>query len=1054
MPNFQYYQGEEKPTPQRETQTATPAAPPNALQFFDDAQAGAQAWSGVVDVAMEAGSVAVDIYSKLGEAEHQNKADAFYLEYTQQIGQLKDNINSGQAESNIHDLDDVQGVTSYYQDEESKIYGDLSKKFNKDNYKRRDSLMKDRKTPSYLGAMSNIRQNKISQISQNSKDGFDIYLKASTRENTDAVIKTIKAEYEAGKFNLTDFIKEIEALKKEYNNGKGEMTLQSYNEKMAEYKKIVDNFDSNVAIAEEAKDIQKEIYVKTELEAKKRYHSGILSEEQYKDIHNEVARNVQGTAAYQIAVDDYTMFLDILENKPDTFGMADQKYLLQLKSGALKRKEIDENNTAKKANYEDYGKFLRDYNLAWDSIPDLEALDKKLDERTVVEGKKKYTNYPKWTDEYAEKQRGTARLGLKRRIDALKKAKAAGADKGASKTELNASLDNLMKSIEGPDKELPEWKYNIDLTYKKEPLLGEMLTARKDMLYKAGGLYKQLRMGAISHADVKQSLTDIEPQDSTSPTYGSAHTAWKYVDTLVKKYDANKRENFVSVTRAEMNNEEDRNLESIQNTGDAIKALRADSFDQDGLVSNGLIYYDKKIPLQTFKRDKNLQVLSPLRIVSPRHSRLLSLVPHEQRKALVKELYPGYEAMAFKDLQRDGVHLPWHAFSEDLTTKARKIRVQSEKDAVVPQTLPNGLNYLNASKAFMEVIGSGIETSYVRGIEKDAFMKYISQMKDVGDKRDYEELAEEFYEGIVLVRMPNHRGDHLQKHIWMGEKEISRELGDFMWRDNTDDLAGGVMSMLLKFSKEDLADDELFVMGTKDLSPAYLVKLTEDEINQYPKIREIAVDLKNRIFQANSVSNNSNDPVFTIVRSPNGEDFNLAIKNHPIGGIFRVGRKDVNGNMKVVTYKKEQFFEHASFYMQRLQAQKLTWGPQSFTGSLINQAENPMNQFSDDINTDDLLEELKKTDNSSIHGKALHRVLRKIEEEIELDPGMKNRSKYRDGKATIKSLAEKILGRGADDKGPKLQPQEKDFLLHVKEFLSNPLAKTEDLMDSQSRLGF
>ena len=128
MAEFQYYQAEEKVNPQQETQAATPAAPPNALQFFDDAQAGAQAWTGVADVAMEAGSVAVDIMSKLGEAEHQNKADAFYLEYSQEVQKLRDNINSGQAKSKIHDLDDVKGVTSYYQDEETKIYTDLSQK--------------------------------------------------------------------------------------------------------------------------------------------------------------------------------------------------------------------------------------------------------------------------------------------------------------------------------------------------------------------------------------------------------------------------------------------------------------------------------------------------------------------------------------------------------------------------------------------------------------------------------------------------------------------------------------------------------------------------------------------------------------------------------------------------------------------------------------------------------------------------------------------------------------------------------------------------------------
>ena len=106
MARFQYYKAEEKPTPQQETQAATPAPPPNALQFFDDQTAPQQAWTGAIDVAMEAGSVAVDIASKLKEAEDQNKADEFFVDYTQQVSELRENINQNRVKSNRHDMDD------------------------------------------------------------------------------------------------------------------------------------------------------------------------------------------------------------------------------------------------------------------------------------------------------------------------------------------------------------------------------------------------------------------------------------------------------------------------------------------------------------------------------------------------------------------------------------------------------------------------------------------------------------------------------------------------------------------------------------------------------------------------------------------------------------------------------------------------------------------------------------------------------------------------------------------------------------------------------------
>ena len=190
MAEFQYYSGEETAQGPKSTQTGAPAPPPNALQFFDDQTAGSQAWSNAIDTVMEAGTVAVDIATKLKEAEHQNQADAFFLDYTQKVQGLRDNIKSGQAKSNQFDLQDINGVSDYYRLEEDKLYKDLSQKYNKQNYKRRDSIMRDRKAEPFLSSLSSVRRQKIQEISRRNAESFNTYMQAQTRE-------LIEVEYKA-----------------------------------------------------------------------------------------------------------------------------------------------------------------------------------------------------------------------------------------------------------------------------------------------------------------------------------------------------------------------------------------------------------------------------------------------------------------------------------------------------------------------------------------------------------------------------------------------------------------------------------------------------------------------------------------------------------------------------------------------------------------------------------------------------------------------------------------------------------------------------------------
>jgi len=1005
MAEFQYYQAEEKVNPQQETQAATPAAPPNALQFFDDAQAGAQAWTGVADVAMEAGSVAVDIMSKLGEAEHQNKADAFYLEYSQEVQKLRDNINSGEAKSKIHDLDDVKGVTSYYQDEETKIYTDLSQKYNKDNYKRRDSLMRDRKAQTFLNSMSSVRQNKIQQISKNSADSFDIYLKASTQESAEAYLGGVVAKHKYR--DIEEQTQKLRNLDKQFEEGK--ISKEKYTEQLVKFREVVEEGENNENLANESDKVLEEIKIKTENEAKKRYYSGIISEAKYKDIHNEVARNVQGMSAYKLAYQDHGMFLEILEKNPEAFGMVDQKYLTQLKTGALKRQLADENDLKKKKSNEAEGKFWGEFADSMYEEEDLIALEAKL---------KNSENYADWDNETS---RNKARMSIKRGIKDL----TTGKDGTASKQAVRSAIDNMFQSAQKgqPLDPLPEWNYNIDVIYSKTPDVGELVKAEVKMAQKGLTIFKSVRMGSFGHAEGMQKLSELRPQDSESPTFGVRQQTWERVDGMMRRYDQDKREDFVRVTREEMGNKEDSNLQNVKGAQESAQALLDNTFDVEEVVRRGLTYNGNEGQIGRIRKDKNLQAMSNVSVVSKAQANLFRQIPWKQRNQLVRDIYGDYAVMAFKDLKRAGIHKSWNGYGQFLSPRAEMLHTAAETNQEVKGYIPPQ-DTINVTTAFMEKIGSGIETQMVRDEVKDLFTKYVSQQRSNGDLRSYSELADEFFEGIELVEMPNHSSDHLQKHVWMGRKEFA------MFGVDGEDFSDGAMSILLQFSKEDLDNDDLFIMGAQDVNPAHLIKLSDEELSFYPEVRQLVDDVFNKIVQANSVTNNRNNPVFTLVRSPDGERFNLALKNHPIGGIFRIGKSDAEGNLKVVEFTKEEIFEHASMYNQRAEGYRLLTGKVSGLGQALGMESNPLDQVSDDLSNKEIVTVLRaNTDNSTPRGKAMNSLLNKIEKDIEENPQSDETSSKKD----IEARVEKLI--------PNLKPNTKPiFWQKIKEWVADPMS--------------
>ena len=81
-------------------------------------------------------------------------------------------------------------------------------------------------------------------------------------------------------------------------------------------------------------------------------------------------------------------------------------------------------------------------------------------------------------------------------------------------------------------------------------------------------------------------------------------------------------------------------------------------------------------------------------------------------------------------------------------------------------------------------------------------------------------------------------------------------------------------------------------MGLDKLDPAHLVKMPPSVVEKYPKLKETIQKTYNDMIKANiKIGSNGERPIFTMVRSPDGQNWNLAMKQNPRGGIVRLGKK-------------------------------------------------------------------------------------------------------------------------------------------------------------------
>ena len=312
MANFDYfkppnYQGQQTARTPQSTKTEQATPPPNSLNFFDVNRYDAQAWSNVGKAIQNAGSVVSDVLVKLKESEHQNNADEFYLKYTEKVNSLRNELNSGQTTSDVYDLTDLEGRTNYFKMEEEKIYSSLSQEFNREGYKRRDSLMRDRKSTPYLNSMSSVRTNLIQKISEKNKTAWIAYQDAKSKEGMDL------------------YLNHFNALE-----------------------------DKNELLTKKTRGYLDAFFTSIDQEANKRRASGQLTQDQYENSKYSIRRRIQKNVASRMSYESPIKLLNLLIKKDnDFFGHLNPEDYTTNIVRALKNKLVFDNREKAKLQNEE-----------------------------------------------------------------------------------------------------------------------------------------------------------------------------------------------------------------------------------------------------------------------------------------------------------------------------------------------------------------------------------------------------------------------------------------------------------------------------------------------------------------------------------------------------------------------------------------------------------------------------------------------------------------------------------------------------------------------------
>ena len=888
MAEFQYYSGEETAQGPKSTQTGAPAPPPNALQFFDDQTAGSQAWSNAIDTVMEAGTVAVDIATKLKEAEHQNQADAFFLDYTQKVQGLRDNINSGQAKSNQFDLQDINGVSDYYRLEEDKLYKDLSQKYNKQNYKRRDSIMRDRKAEPFLSSLSSVRRQKIQEISRRNAESFNTYMQAQTRE-------LIEVEY---KNKLNSHALKIGHKKLKAMSARDPNVLTA----IADQKELL-------ASQEEIKGQIQDIVARTSQEAEKRYRAGTISKEDHDNLQKNIQKNVQTSVAYRLAYENPQVFLDLHEDpklQKEAFGFMDaQTYSVYWNAATDSTKAMQEKDQRKLSDNAKMGFYHEMFDLGY--VNDLDGLEKLRDK---LRNPDEYKNWKK-------EDRISAESTLLATINSVKSN--IGKGEGTTKTVITSAINDYVKAhLNGkPGESMPQSPrvaFDLGKTYTNKEelaLIEDTIKTYEQLLPK----FRRMRTPGSDYVAIEREMQQSRPK-TNEKHYDAKLQAWEKVHKAMKDYRGRKTSDAPAVIREELNQPEDPALNQLTDPNQIRQAILEKEFNGETIVKSQIAEKGYK-DVGSASADPNWVLGTNIKVLSNQDIGLFGKLinPKNAREEfgniqqILDQKYGNWSSVAMRDLLNAGVVKYWYFYSDSLTPDAYQAHVQSETEGVSLTKM--GVNQsMEQSRSIEEAgmlrFGSAIETKVARDAIMGGFKRYYGFLAsaDRENPPDPTSVANRYFNGIAIAEMPNHLPSHSQKHIWAPDDYLSSR------NANAETLSNGALSLLLKIREEGVDfESEFFVMGKNDIPASFFTKMSPENVKKYPKLAQKIKEFTKQKFQSGMVGLNPKDkPIFSIVRNPDGRTFALALKTWPHGGVYRIGEM-VDGHLKAVTYTLDELID-------------------------------------------------------------------------------------------------------------------------------------------------
>ena len=881
MPKFDYFRGEgykggQTSRTSQSVKTAQPAPPPNTLQFFDINRYDAQAWSNVGEQIQNAGSVVSDVLVKLKESEHQNSADEFYLQYTQKINGLKDTINSGQATSNEYDLNDITGRTDYFKVEEEKIFSSLSQEFNREGYKRRNSLMLDRKTRPFLDSMSSVRTTLIRQIAQKSKAAWKAYQEGRATEGVDFYLNYFRA-------------------------------LDAKDPLMM--KKAKKNIDM--------------LFESVDQEAKKRLASGQLAFDDYENTQFALKSDMQAVVAARMAFDMPEKFINAIDDKKtrtELFGQLSPQALARSMIASNRRLlsiTTDENN--KLAREEIHDVLLNNIipNVLSDDWVAMEQVIKDIKEGRLLKHVK-------------PDQRARMSLAYAQSVKAMK---------GRAKTTVRVEdVKNSIESrynlgLQDPSKisDAPQ----IDPETVEDPIRRQRF---RDMLKYSNKLLGVMTLAktGVTEGEVRQESDKFHPTkfmdtEGIHPdSFNDIKRLWERYTAEENRYFSKKNKDLIGVVTEESGFEINYDTGAFGNIQRSIEAFKRQPFNYEKVKADALSYKSREGI--TWASNKNLLLSSKFDVLSAKDLNLISKTLKSDnlqtnwplwRTALVERF--GEDAdLATRQLIETGILPIWGQYAHILSEGALQTHIKAMgQSANARDRMKPGVDTDFAQGVFHNKIGKAIQNDFTRKHMEDVYFRAIEHFTSTinqgtpASTAEMTNIADMMFNDFVVVKGPFEYEGSFQNSTWFAKNETqgldedelsyAMEIALFMMHPESGDTRN--LSEALKITEFDSSD--LLLQPAQFLSKHVLSRMNETELKNYQKLRQQFEDRFNDVMLG-SIGEHGNTTV-TIVR--NGPDsLAFAVKQMPWNTTVRVGRTVQVGDQVMVNpleFKIDDFIDFA-----------------------------------------------------------------------------------------------------------------------------------------------